>query len=183
VQTRQPTPFGFDVLSPLSSHTTAREPDRQTVRKEANPKNRDDRHPQAQALRRSYHGVMQPDFLLKDQGDGWWHCPSPLECFILDGPALVPDVGGEFWLVRTEPAIEWNGDPNLGDRWGPNHPLAHPFQPTNLALVMAASPSGCTDLTGDSSIPTYPVLGDASTVETSNWIAALAAMASLVPVK
>ena len=130
---------------------------------------------------RSYHVAMRPDFLLGDQGDGWWHCPSPLKCFILDGPAWVPGADGEFWLVRTEPAIRWNGDSSLGDRWGRDHPLAHPFEPTSLALVMAASRYGRTDLTGDFGVPVYPVFGDANTVDEAGWIGAHAAKVRVVP--
>ena len=129
----------------------------------------------------SYHVAMQPDLLLEDQGDGWWDCPMPLVCFILDGPTWVPAADGEFWLVRTEPAIEWNGDSSLGERWGPDHPLAHSFRPTNLALVMAASRSRRIDLAGDFSVPVYPVFGEASTVDEANWIGAHAAKVRVVP--
>jgi hypothetical protein len=128
---------------------------------------------------RSYDVVMEPDFLLEDQGDGWWHCSSPLTCFILDGPASVPDAGGEFWLVRTKPSIQWDGEPKYEARSGPDHPLAKPLHATNLALVMAASRYGRTDLNGDWSIPVYPVAGDARTVHDSEWIGGLAVKANV----
>jgi hypothetical protein len=79
------------------------------------------------------------EFWLEDQGDGWWHCPSPLHCEVLAGPAQYDDFSHPFWLVRTDPEIEWHGDPQY---WGaeeyPDHPLRHPMDPTPFALVMAA---------------------------------------------
>lgn len=116
---------------------------------------------------------MPVDFLIEDQGDGWWQCPSPLECSIEDGPAAVPSAGGDFWLVRTEPAIEWGGDEQFADRWGPDHPLVHPIRPTSLALVMASSAYRRTDLERDGSIPAYPVVGFPKTVGESRWIGGL----------
>ena len=122
---------------------------------------------------------MPVDFVIEDQGDGWWHCPSPLECFILDGPAAVPAAGGDFWLVRTAPAIEWDGDERYADRWGPDHPLVKPIQRTNLALVMASSAYNTIDLGRDASIPVYPVAGDATKVDESSWIGGLGAKVSV----
>jgi hypothetical protein len=43
----------------------------------------------------------------------------------------------KFWLVRTEPLIEWHGDESFIKRWGPDTPLAQPIEPTQYALVMA----------------------------------------------
>lgn len=79
------------------------------------------------------------EFLLADQGDGWWHCPSPLRCEVIDGPASHPTItpSSKLWLVRTEPLIEWHGDESYIRRWGPDHPLVHPMDPTPYALVMA----------------------------------------------
>lgn len=107
---------------------------------------------------------MPVDFLIEDQGDGWWHCPSPLECIILDGPVAVSAAGGEFWLVQTEPAIEWDGDEQYVGRWGSDHPLVTPIPPTNRALVMASSAYNTTDLDRDGNIPAYPVVGQVTTV-------------------
>lgn len=78
-------------------------------------------------------------FLMEDVGDGWWDCPSPLRCEILDGPAVHPTFmpSTKFWLVRTDPLIEWHGDESFVKRWGPDTPLAHPMEPTQYALVMA----------------------------------------------
>jgi hypothetical protein len=106
---------------------------------------------------------MQADLLIEDQGDGWWHCPSPLECFIIDRPTAVPDAGGDFWLVGTIPAIEWRGDLALEERWGPDHPINKPFGPTSLALVMAVSRYG-TDFTDGGYSVAYPVDGEAQSV-------------------
>lgn len=105
-------------------------------------------------MRDHYPRDVRPDFILEDQGDGWWHCPSPLSCFIIDGPA--PKFGDDFWLVRTDPAIRWIGNA----RYSTDHPLHHPIEPTNFALVMAASRHGHDFSFGDSwSIPVYPVAG------------------------
>jgi hypothetical protein len=61
-------------------------------------------------------------FLMEDVGDGWWDCPSPLRCEILDGPAVHPTFmpSTKFWLVRTDPLIEWHGDESFVKRWGPD---------------------------------------------------------------
>jgi hypothetical protein len=84
--------------------------------------------------------TVAPAFLLEDVGDGWWDCPSPLRCEILDGPAFHPTFmpPTKFWLVRTEPPIEWHGDESCIKRWGPDTPLARPMEPTTpYALVRA----------------------------------------------
>jgi hypothetical protein len=107
-------------------------------------------------------------FFIENQGDGWWHCPSPIECTILDGPdvcaALVarwpnnrPDT---FWLVETAPTIEWNGDMKFATRWGEDSPLCHPIEPTNRALVMAKGHDDI-DLNRGFSVPVYPTRPDA----------------------
>jgi hypothetical protein len=104
------------------------------------------------------------EFLLADQGDGWWHCPSPLRCEVLDGPAfhdvIIPT--RRFWLVRTIPQIEWHGDDRYIERWGPDHPLCHPMDPTPFALVMAAREKPLRPDLGifDGSVPAGPVLPD-----------------------
>lgn len=79
------------------------------------------------------------EFLMEDGGDGWWHCPSPLHCEVLDGPASNPLILGSspVYLVRTDPLIEWHGEPQHREFWGPDHPLGHPMDPTPFALVMA----------------------------------------------
>jgi hypothetical protein len=82
-----------------------------------------------------HNSVVLTEFLLEDEGDGWWHCPSPLRCKVLDGPASRAGETGRFWLVETDPVIEWHGDPQYP--WGPDHPLLHPIEPTSYALVMA----------------------------------------------
>lgn len=78
-------------------------------------------------------------FLIEDVGEGWWHCPSPLRCEVLDGPASHPTfmTPAQLWLVRTDPEIEWNGDESYIRIWGPDHPLVHPMEPTPFALVAA----------------------------------------------
>jgi hypothetical protein len=43
----------------------------------------------------------------------------------------------KFWLVKTEPLIEWNGDESFIERWGPDTPLALPRESTPYALLMA----------------------------------------------
>jgi hypothetical protein len=42
---------------------------------------------------------------------------------ILDGPAFHPTFmpSTKFWLVRTEPLIEWHGDESFIKGWGPDH--------------------------------------------------------------
>jgi len=104
-------------------------------------------------------------FLIEDAGDGWWHCPSPLRCEVIDGPALAFDPPHEarypetFWLVRTDPPIEWHGEPVYAARWGADHPLCSPIAPTRYALVMASSRwTGPIHPTA-AGVPAYPVPG------------------------
>jgi hypothetical protein len=105
---------------------------------------------------------MLTEFLLVDQGDGWWHCPSPLRCQVIDGPAPYAGFSEPFWLVRTSPDIEWHGDRRYIERWGPDHPLCHPIDPTPFALVMAAreEPVRSDLLIFDGSVPAGPALAD-----------------------
>jgi hypothetical protein len=127
-------------------------------------------------------------FLLEDAGDGWWHSPSPLRCEVLDGPA--PKFGARagarwpetYWLVRTEPAIQWDGDERFAARWGREHPLCFPIEPTSYALVMASSPwNGSIKLSGTAGIPAYPVSGVPTSVEESHPIEGLGIKAGIRP--
>jgi hypothetical protein len=124
---------------------------------------------------------VKPDFFLEDQGDGWWHCDTPLSCFIIDGPAPVPDAGGDFWLVCTEPLIEWHGSESHAERLGRDHSLVNPQPATNVALVMASSRFGPTDRAGAGSLPVYPVYGEARYVADANWIGGLGMKVRLTP--
>ena len=75
--------------------------------------------------------------------------------------ARPPKFGDQFWLVRTEPLIEWNGRA----RSATSNPARNSVAPTHLALVMAASRHGHDMSRSDSwSVPVYPVAGDPSTV-------------------
>ena len=119
--------------------------------------------------------------LIEDAGDGWWDCPSPLRAEVIAGPAtkFAPRDGARFpetyWLVRTDPPIEWNGDPQFAARWGPDHVLCHPMPPTTYALVMASSPwSGPIDVTRGLGIPVCPVPGNPRSVDESRPIGGLA---------
>jgi hypothetical protein len=98
------------------------------------------------------------EFLLEDEGDEWWHCPSPLRCKVLDGPASRPGEDGRYWLVETDPVIEWHGDSQ--SPWGPDHPLRHPIEPTSYALVMASGRPLASPDHGviDGAVPVGPVL-------------------------
>jgi hypothetical protein len=118
------------------------------------------------AVLRGTHGhtvVVLTEFWLEDQGDGWWHCPSPLRCEVLDGPAQYRDFRHPFWLVRTDPSIEWHGDPYF---WGaeeyPDHPLLHAMEPTPFALVTARQEEPIRPDLGilDGNVPAGPVLPD-----------------------
>jgi hypothetical protein len=133
------------------------------------------------------HPRRMTSFLLEDAGDGWWHCPSPLRCEVVAGPAPAPSLPPPewqrfpetFWLVRTDPAIEWRGDSSYADRWGPDHPLCHPIEATRYALVMASSrytgPMGA----GSGGVPAYPVAGAPSTVAEAEPIRGLGIKASV----
>jgi hypothetical protein len=129
---------------------------------------------------------LTTEFLIEDQGDGWWHCPTSLQCVVVDGPApcFPPDPEASwpetFWLVRTNPPIEWNGDKQYAVRWGPDHPLCWPITPTSFALVMASSRwSGPIDPSRDGSVPVYPVPDAPSRVADAQPILGLGVKASL----
>jgi hypothetical protein len=129
---------------------------------------------------------MTTEFMIEDEGDGWWHTPSPIRAVVLDGPSPYfpprPDARftETFWLVRTDPPIEWNGDEVFAVRWGPDHPLCHPIAPTSLVLVMATSGwNGPIDPTRAVGIPVYPVTNKPSRVEAAKVIGALAIKAGL----
>lgn len=100
-------------------------------------------------------------FYILDQGDGWWHCPSPLRCLVLDGPGPLPaSVSSRrtvSLLVETDPAVVWNGDPSYSSRWGPDHALCHPIEPTNRLVLLAEDRSWTLDLDHDFSVPATPV--------------------------
>jgi hypothetical protein len=126
------------------------------------------------------------EFLIEDEGDGWWHSPSPIRAVVLDGPSpyfpVRPDARWPetYWLVRTDPPIEWNGDERFATRWGPDHPLCHPAAPTSLALVMASSAwSGPVDTSLGGGIPVYPVTNEPSRVEDAQYEVAFAIKAGL----
>jgi hypothetical protein len=116
---------------------------------------------------RTFSAVPNP-FFIGNQGDGWWHCPSPIVCTILDGPDICgglvarwpDDTASTFWLVETALTIEWNGDMQFAARWGEDHPLCHPIEPTNRALVMAKGHSDI-DLNRAFGVPAYPTRPDA----------------------
>ena len=137
------------------------------------------RKPRESSERDRYCLSVLPDFMASDECDGWWHCGSPLACFIVDGPS--PKLNDKFWLVRTEPAIEWNGDSSYARRWGSDHPLCHPIEPTKLALVLAATRYGhTTSLSDDWSIPMYPVSGHALTVADANPVLGIASKVRII---
>jgi hypothetical protein len=49
---------------------------------------------------------QQVDFILEDEGDGWWGALPPLACTVLDVPrARLAGSKHEYWLVRVRPAI------------------------------------------------------------------------------
>ncbi|MFV2064801.1 MAG: hypothetical protein ACC726_15010 [Chloroflexota bacterium] len=130
---------------------------------------------------------MAMEFLVEDQGDGWWHCPTPLRCIVVDGPApLVPPRPDTqwpetYWLVRTDPPIEWNGDMRFAARWGADHPLCRPIAPTSFALIMASSPwSGPIDPDRAGSVPVYPVLGAPSRVTDAEPLRGLGVKAAVL---
>jgi hypothetical protein len=125
---------------------------------------------------------MLTEFLLEDQGDGWWHCPSPLRCRVLDGPAARVGRSERYWLVETDPLIEWHGDAHYIEVWGPDHPLCHPMEPTKYALVMSTGRPLMREDLGilDGSVPAGPVspsppptgVADAQT-DSGLWIKAM----------
>jgi hypothetical protein len=130
---------------------------------------------------------METKFLAQDQGDGWWHCDTALRCVVIDGPApyfpLRPDARWPetYWLVRTEPPIEWNGDLRFAARWGTDHPLCRPMTPTSYALVMASSPwSGPIDPDRAGGVAVYPVPGRPSRVADAEPIEGLGVKVALV---
>ena len=130
---------------------------------------------------------MAMEFLVEDQGDGWWHCPTPLRCVVVDGlaPSFPPRPDTPwletYWLIRCVPGIEWNGDQRFAVRWGADHPLCRPIAPTSLALIMASSPwSGPIDPVRAVSVPVYPVPGAPSRVAEAEPIRGLGVKATLL---
>ena len=130
--------------------------------------------------------TMASEFLLEDAGDGWWHCPTPLRCHVVDGPAawFPPRQDARwpetYWLVRTHPSIEWHGDVRFASRWGPDHPLCSPIEPTSFALVMASSSwSGPIDPSMGLGVPVYPVRNAPSRVQEADPIVGLGVKADL----
>lgn len=130
--------------------------------------------------------MVASEFLLEDTGDGWWHCPTPLRCRVVDGPAdwFPPREDARwpetYWLVRTDPPIEWHGDSGYAARWGPDHPLCSPIEPTSLALVMASSPwNGPIDPSSGLGVPVYPVRNEPGRVSEADPILGLGVKASL----
>jgi hypothetical protein len=126
-------------------------------------------------------------FLIEDAGDGWWHCPSPLRCTVIDGPSpwFPPREGARwpetYWLVSIEPPIAWHGDQRFVARWGADHPLCLPMTPTPYALVMASSSwSGPVGQTG-AGIPAYPVPGAPRRVADAEPIQGLGIKVGLLP--
>lgn len=105
------------------------------------------------------------EFYIVDQGDGWWDCPSPLRCVVLDGPGPLPESVSPdrsvSLLVQTDSAIAWKGDASYATRWGPDHPLCHPIVPTNRLIILAETRSWTLDLDGDFGVPASPVMNGA----------------------
>jgi hypothetical protein len=129
---------------------------------------------------------MASEFILQDAGEGWWHCPTSLRCHVVDGPAAWfpprPDARWPetYWLVRIDPPIEWRGDLRFATRWGLDHPLCSPMEPTSFALVMASSPwSGPIDPSWSHGIPVYPVRNAPLSVEEADPILGLGVKADL----
>lgn len=117
------------------------------------------------------------EFYIADQGDGWWHCPSPIRCTVIDGPGAVAPSGalvsGVHLLAATELLIEWNGDSQYSDRLGPDDPLCHPIGPTNRLLLGAAGRSWEINLDRDYSVPAFPVTNGADRVRDAEAIPGL----------
>jgi hypothetical protein len=67
-------------------------------------------------------------------------------------------------LVETDPAVVWNGDPSYAGRWGPDHPLCHPIEPTNRLVILAEDRSWTLDLDRDFSVPASPVTNRADSL-------------------
>jgi hypothetical protein len=85
-----------------------------------------------------------------------------------------------YWLVRTDPPIEWHGDEQFAARWGPDHPLCHPAAPTSFALVMASSPgSGPHRPVAHRRHSCYPLTNEPGRVEDAEYIGAFAIKAGL----
>jgi hypothetical protein len=109
------------------------------------------------------------EFFIEDQGDGWWHCPSPLRCVIVAGPArLKTGFSGEYLLASTDPPIEWHGDSAYSDRWGSESALCRPVQLSGLVLVLASHESFRLKGT-DWSIPAIPLTNWAESVEDAEF--------------
>ncbi|HUG48082.1 MAG TPA: hypothetical protein VMP67_06680 [Candidatus Limnocylindria bacterium] len=128
---------------------------------------------------------MTVEFYLEDAGDGWWHCSSPMRATVIDGPAAKFEPRAEarfpeeYWLVEVDPPIVWHGDQTFAARWGPDHPLCHPIEPTRLALVMASSPwTGPIEVKW-AGVPVYPVVNSARTVGEAEIVSGLAVKAGL----
>ncbi len=145
-------------------------------------------------------------FFLRDQGDGWWNCPSPLRCTVDDGPgiceafaSIYPETpnNSRFWLVTVDPPIVWNGD-RSGQRLGPDDTRYDTFGLTTKALVLAVEgdpfpakrwwqrrqrerefDARWTDLDRDFSTPAYPVGEGARSVRDAQPMASLGAKASI----
>ena len=147
-----------------------------------------------------------PDpFFLRNTGDGWWDCPSPLYCTVLDGPDIcgafeeiypLSSSGELYWLVEVEPPIVWNGNHGYAEMWGPDNALCHPFE-TTRALVRAREEGGNVglrrradspddwepvpefyDLDGDDGVA-YPVVPGASSVRAAVPMVSLGIKASV----
>jgi hypothetical protein len=110
--------------------------------------------------------VVEPgdEFYISDQGDGWWHCTSPLRAVILDGPTSLDDVRGylglQRLLVSVDPAIEWNGDPSYATRWGPEHPRCRPITPTSRLELLVPTGSFQAEIEDAWSIPAIPIAAE-----------------------
>lgn len=124
------------------------------------------------------------EFYIVDQGDGWWHCPSPLRCVLLDGPGPLPASVSPSrtvsLLVETDPAICWNGDLSYADRWGRDHPLCHPIEPTNRLVILAENRSWTLDLDRDFSVPASPVTNGADSLVDVEAVPGLGMKVSIV---
>jgi hypothetical protein len=124
------------------------------------------------------------EFYIVDQGDGWWHCPSPLRCLVLDGPGPLPapvsPSRAVSLLVETDPVVVWNGDPSYAIRWGPDHPLCHAIEPTNRLVILAEDRSWRLSLDRDFSVPATPVANCADCLPDVQAVAGLGMKVSVV---